>query len=141
MQLVLSVDGTDICRMEIWEDKAPQLCAQFREKLPMKSMLQHAKLNGDLIFFTLPLVAPWENKYLTQDVGRERIAKYGKVAGAVCFYSPRQQFCINYGEDTTEEPLPISYIGEVIEGEMALKLTGYETWADQSRVVELRIAA
>jgi hypothetical protein len=140
MQLVMSIDGKDICRMEIWEDKAPQLCAQFREKLPLNSMLQHAKLNGDLIFFTLPIVAPWENLYLTQDVGKERVERYGSPAGAVCFYSPRQQFCICYGDDASEEPLPISYIGEIVEGKMELKITGYETWFDQSRVVELRVA-
>jgi hypothetical protein len=99
-----------------------------------------SKLLGDLIFFTLPIVAPWENRYLTEDVGRERKAKYGTPAGAVCFYSPRQQFCVVYGDDASDEPLPISYIGEVIEGQLELKVAGLETWFDQSRIVELKIA-
>lgn len=139
MKLKLDIAGQDICTLEIWEDKAPKLCQQFREKLPMTSMLQHAKLNGDLIFFTMPIVAPWENLYLTQDVGRERVAKYGSAAGAVCFYSPRQQFCICYGDEDSDEPLPISYIGEVIEGKLELKVAGLETWFDQSRTVTLSI--
>jgi len=140
MKLTMSVDGKDICLIEVWEDKVPQLAREFREKLPMRTMLQHGKLLGDLIFFTLPIVAPWENQYLTEDVGKERKAKYGSPAGAVCFYSPRQQFCVVYGDDAADEPLPISYIGEVIEGGLALKVAGIETWFDQSRTVELRFA-
>ncbi|WP_108257762.1 DUF3830 family protein [Mangrovicoccus ximenensis] len=141
MHLILSIDDADICKIEVWEDKVPQLCQQFREKLPMTSMLQHGKLLGDLIFFTMPIVAPWENKYLTEEVGAERKAKYGSPAGGVCFYSPRQQFCVVYGDEASDEPLPISYIGEVVEGSLELKVAGLETWFDQSRRVTLRIAA
>lgn len=139
MKLNLNIAGKDVCKIEVWEDKVPKLCAQFREKLPMTSMLQHGKLLGDLIFFTMPIVAPWENKYLTEDVGRERVAKYGSPAGAVCFYGPRQQFCVVYGDEASDEPLPISYIGEVIEGSLELKVAGLETWFDQSRTVTLSI--
>lgn len=140
MKLILSIDKKDVCTIEVWEDKVPMLAKQFREKLPLVSMLQHGKLLGDLIFFTLPIVAPWENRYLTEDVGRERKAKYGSPAGAVCFYSPRQQFCVVYGDDASDEPLPISYIGEVVEGQLELKVAGLETWFDQSRIVELKLA-
>ncbi|MBF9033962.1 DUF3830 family protein [Rhodobacterales bacterium HKCCE2091] len=140
MQLVLNIAGKDVCTIEVWEDKVPKLCQQFREKLPQRSMLQHGKLLGDLMFFTMPIVAPWENLYLTEDVGKERVAKYGSPRGAVCFYSPRQQFCVVYGDEASDEPLPISYIGEVVDGSLELQIAGYETWFDQSRVVELRIA-
>ncbi|WP_110947358.1 DUF3830 family protein [Pseudomonas bohemica] len=140
MRLRLKVEGQSICLIEIWEDKVPNLAKIFREKLPLQSSLQHGKLLGDLVFFTLPIVAPWENRYLTQDVGRERIAKTGHAAGAVCFYSPRQQLCIVYGDDVSAEPLPISYIGEVIEGALQLKVTGMETWFEQGALVELEIA-
>lgn len=139
MKLNLNIAGKDVCKIEVWEDKVPELCKQFREKLPMTSMLQHGKLLGDLIFFTMPIVAPWENKYLTEDVGKERVAKYGSPAGGVCFYSPRQQFCVVYGDDASDEPLPISYIGEVIDGSLELKIAGLETWFDQSRTVTLSI--
>jgi hypothetical protein len=102
-------------------------------------VLQHGKLIGDMVFFTMPIVAPWENKYKTEEVGRMRREKYGYCTGSVCFYSPRQQFCVVYGDDTAEEPLPISYIGEVISGELQLRVTGLETWFDQGRTVELAV--
>ncbi|MFM2477066.1 hypothetical protein ABTQ23_07400 [Celerinatantimonas sp. MCCC 1A17872] len=137
----MSVEGVDICSIKVWEDKVPMLAKELKDKLPMKTMLQHGKLIGDMVFFTLPIVAPWENKYLTQEVGAERKAKYGSSAGSVCFYSPRQQFCVVYGDDTAEEPLPISYIGEVIDGSLELKVLGIETWTNQARVLELRVAS
>jgi len=139
MRLAIEVEGKEVCKIEVWEDKCPIIAKELREKLPMKTMLQHGKLLGDLIFFTLPIVAPWENKHLTEQVGAERRAKYGSPAGGVCFYSPRQQFCIVYGDDASDEPLPISYIGEVVEGQMQLKVTGLETWFDQARVLEMKV--
>lgn len=139
MKLKMAVAGIDVCTIEVWEDKVPKLAQELREKLPMVTMLQHGKLIGDMVFFTLPIVAPWENRYLTQEVGAERRKKYGSSGGSVCFYSPRQQFCVVYGDDTADEPLPISYIGEVIEGKLELKVAGIETWFDQGRTVELRI--
>ncbi|MEI2387576.1 hypothetical protein [Breoghania sp. JC706] len=139
MRLAMEVEGKEICKIEVFEDKCPIIAKELREKLPLKTMLQHGKLNGDLIFFTLPIVAPWENKYITGDLGKERIKEKGTAAGTVCFYGPRQQFCIVYGDDTSDEPLPISYIGEVVEGEMQLRVTGMETWFDQGRVLELKV--
>ncbi len=139
MKLKMAVAGVDVCTIEVWEDKVPKLAKELREKLPMVTMLQHGKLIGDMVFFTLPIVAPWENRYLTQEVGKERREKFGSSAGSVCFYSPRQQFCVVYGDDTADEPLPISYIGEVIEGKLELKVAGIETWFDQGRTVELRV--
>ncbi|WP_213992441.1 DUF3830 family protein [Sodalis sp. dw_96] len=139
MKLKMAVAGVDVCTIEVWEDKVPKLAKELREKLPMVTMLQHGKLIGDMVFFTLPIVAPWENRYLTQEVGKERREKFGSSAGSVCFYSPRQQFCVVYGDDTADEPLPISYIGEVIDGKLELKVAGIETWFDQGRTVELRI--
>lgn len=46
--------------------------------------LQHGKLLGDLVFFSLPIVAPWENMYLTEQVGRMRREATGAATGAVC---------------------------------------------------------
>lgn len=139
MKLAMHVADKKICVIEVWEDKVPNLAKVLREKLPLKSVLQHGKLIGDMVFFTLPIVTPWENKYLTQDVGKLRHEQYGEVTGAVCYYSPRQQMCVVYGDDTADEPLPISYIGQVIEGKLELRVTGLETWFDQGRTVELSI--
>ncbi|MCC3701577.1 hypothetical protein [Rouxiella badensis] len=139
MKLQMSVAGEAVCVIEVWEDKVPNLAKELRAKLPMTSILQHGKLIGDMVFFTMPIVAPWENKFKTEEVGRMRREKYGVCTGSVCFYSPRQQFCVVYGDDTAEEPLPISYIGEVIEGSLQLRVTGLETWFDQGRTVELAV--
>ncbi len=139
MKLQMSVAGEAVCVIEVWEDKVPNLVKELRAKLPMTSILQHGKLIGDMVFFTMPIVAPWENKFKTEEVGRMRREKYGVCTGSVCFYSPRQQFCVVYGDDTAEEPLPISYIGEVIEGSLQLRVTGLETWFDQGRTVTLAI--
>lgn len=140
MELSLNVDGVDVCRIEVWEDKVPNLAKTLREKLPMKTTLQHGKLIGDMVFFTLPVVAPWENMYRTEEVGRMRREEKGEATGAVCFYSPRQQFCIVYGDDTADEPLQISYIGEVTEGALQMRLVGLETWFKQGAIVELAVA-
>ena len=69
MKLQMTVADEKVCVIEVWDDKVPNLCNVLREKLPMKSILQHGKLIGDMVFFTMPIVAPWENKYKTEDVG------------------------------------------------------------------------
>jgi hypothetical protein len=139
MKLRFKVDGVAISTIEVWEDKVPGLAAVLREKLPMQSTLQHGKLIGDMVFFSLPIVAPWENMYRTEEVGAMRRAEKGESTGAVCFYSPRQQFCIVYGDDTADEPLKISYIGEIVEGSLEMKLVGLQTWLQQGKLVELEL--
>jgi hypothetical protein len=140
MRIRMKVDGQPTCLIEVWEDKAPHLSGVLRETLPQKSILQHGKIVGDMVFFTMPIVAPWENCYLTEEVGRMRRAETGHVSGAVCFYNPRQQFCVVYGDDVADENLKISYIGEVVEGELELALAGTRTWLDQGKLVELELA-
>lgn len=140
MELKFIVAGKDVCRITVWEDKVPNLAKTLREQLPMKTTLQHGKLIGDMVFFTLPVVAPWENMYRTEEVGQMRRAEKGEATGAVCFYSPRQQFCIVYGDDTADEPLQISYIGEVVSGALEMRLLGLETWLQQGAIVELAVA-
>ena len=139
MKLKMKVDRKPVCTIEVWEDKVPNLVAVLRETLPQESILQHGKIVGDMVFFTMPIVAPWENSFLTEDVGRMRLAEKGHVRGAVCFYNPRQQFCVVYGDDVADEPLRISYIGEVIEGELELALAGTQTWLAQGKLVALEI--
>ncbi|MBB5163228.1 cyclophilin-like fold protein [Mycobacterium sp. AZCC_0083] len=140
MELKFIVAGKDVCRINVWEDKVPNLAKTLRDKLPMKTTLQHGKLIGDMVFFTLPVVAPWENMYRTEEVGQMRRAEKGEATGAVCFYSPRQQFCIVYGDDTADEPLQISYIGEIVSGALEMRLVGLETWLKQGAIVELAVA-
>lgn len=133
------VDDEKICTFEVWEDKVPETAKVFREKLPIKSVLQHAKLVGDQLFTTLPFVVPWENLYLTSEIGRMRREQKGKLFGTVCFYSPRQQLVVTYGEDLAVEPLLNSLIGEVVEGGLELAVLGERTWRRQGGIVELRL--
>jgi hypothetical protein len=139
MLLSLKVADIEVCVIEVWEEKVPNIARALREKLPLKSTLQHGKLIGDMVFFSLPIVAPWENMYRTEEVGRMRREETGAATGAVCFYSPRQQLCIVYGDDTADEPLKISYIGEVVSGSLEMRLVGLETWLQQGKLVELGI--
>jgi hypothetical protein len=139
MHLRMNVDDRPVCTIEVWEDKVPQLAQVLRETLPKRAVLQHGKIVGEMVFFTMPIVAPWENCYLTEEVGAMRREAKGGAGGAVCFYNPRQQFCVVYGDDVADEPLKISYIGEVVEGELELALVGTRTWLRQGRIVELEI--
>jgi len=140
MRIRMKIDGRPTCEIEVWEDKVPSLAAVLREALPQKSILQHGKIVGDMVFFTMPIVAPWENCYLTEQVGAMRREATGHAAGAVCFYNPRQQFCVVYGDDVADENLKISYIGEVVDGHLELALAGTQTWLDQGKLVELELA-
>ncbi|MCV2394371.1 DUF3830 family protein [Actinotalea sp. M2MS4P-6] len=133
------VDDKKICTFEIWDDKVPETAKVFREQLPIRTVLQHAKLVGDQLFATLPFVVPWENLYLTEEIGRMRRAEKGTIVGTVCFYSPRQQLVMTYGEDLAVEPLLNSLIGEVVDGGLELALLGERTWRRQGGIVELRL--
>lgn len=139
MRLIMSVDDTDVCVLEIFEDKVPTVAAELRRVLPHRSVMQHGKIIGEMVFWTMPVVAAWENDYLTEEVGRLRTEEVGHPGGAVCFYSPRQQFCVTYGDDLADEPLRISYIGQVVEGATELALAGTRNWIRQGQVAGLRL--
>jgi hypothetical protein len=135
----MSVDNVDTCTIQIFEDKAPGIAQELRSSLPQDGILQHGKIVGDMVFWTMPIVAPWENVYLTEQVGAMRRAEKGYARGSVCWYNPRQQFCVVYGDDLADEPLKISYIGEVVEGELELALAGHRNWLQQGQIVGLRV--
>ena len=139
MRLIMSVDGVGTCTIQVFEDKVPRIAAELRAQLPQRGILQHGKIVGEMVFWTMPIVAPWENVYLTEQVGAMRRAEKGHARGSVCWYNPRQQFCVVYGDDLADEPLQISYIGEVVEGELELALAGHRNWLQQGQVVGLRV--
>jgi hypothetical protein len=141
MYIDMSVDGRHICQFEVWADKAPELIEVLTERLPMRSTLQHSKLLGDMLFFSLPITIPWQNLMLTADVAEQRRRTKGAATGSVCFYNPRQQICIPYGDDLAPERLKISYVGEVVSGLSELRLIGLETWFKQGALVELTASA
>jgi hypothetical protein len=140
VKLIMSVEDSDICELEVWEDVVPGIAAQLRNNLPQRSILQHGKIIGDMVFWTMPIVAPWENVFRTEEVGAMRRAEKGYARGSVCWYNPRQQFCVVYGDDLADEPLKISYIGEVVSGELQLALAGWANWLQQGQIVGLRLA-
>jgi len=139
MRLIMSVDGVDTCTIQVFEDKVPGITKALREQLPQSSILQHGKIIGEMVFWTMPIVAPWENVMRTEEVGALRRKELGHARGSVCWYNPRQQFCVVYGDDLADEPLRISYIGEVVEGELELALAGHRNWLQQGQVVALRV--
>jgi hypothetical protein len=140
MKLNFAVAGEQVCLIEIWEAKVPNLARAIREVLPLESILQHGKLVGDLLFFPTPILAPWENVYMPVDFGPQRLKEKGKIAGAVSFYCPRQQISIVYGEDLAAEPLPVSSIGEVVEGHDQLAVVGNRCWLEPGEPVTLSLA-
>ncbi|GAB3596618.1 hypothetical protein [Microbacterium tumbae] len=139
MKLIMSVDDVKVCTIQVFDELVPGIAAALAEQLPQKGILQHGKIIGDMVFWTMPIVAPWENVYLTEEVGAMRRKEKGYARGSVCWYSPRQQFCVVYGDDLAEEPLKISYIGEVIEGELELALVGHRNWLQQGQIVSLEV--
>jgi hypothetical protein len=139
MKLEFKVADESVCVIDVWEDKVPNIAQKLRETLPLTSVLQHGKIVGDLVFFVTPIVADWENSMLTEKVGVMRREEGKEAKGAVCFYGPRQQFAIAYGNDLADEPLRISYIGEVLEGHLKLELIGTQCWLQQGKKVELAV--
>lgn len=139
MKVILSMSDRDICTIEIWEDKVPVIAAALRELLPLSSIAQHGKIVGDLLFFSLPVVLPPENALPLQDLCDQRRKSRGSVGGSVCFYNPRQQICIYYGDDLADEPFDVSYIGEVVANEQEMYIAGIECWARPGGVVAMRL--
>jgi hypothetical protein len=138
MDIDVLVDDEEICRISLFSDKVPQIEAEIRKRMPIRGLAQHGKLVGQMVFFTVPIVAPWENRFQTEDIPKARGDKGGR--GAVCFYNPRQQICLVYGNDLAAEPLPISYVGEITEGLDRLEVIGMRTWLKQGAMIELRAA-
>lgn len=139
MKIALNIAARDVCVLEIWEDKVPRLAAALRERLPITSIAQHGKIVGDLLFFSLPWDLPAENVSPLQDISRQRRQQKGTASGAVCFYHPRQQICIYYSDDLADEPLDISYIGEIIDGAKDMQLAGIQCWTSPGEIVVMRL--
>ena len=139
LKVALEIAGKGVCVVQIWEDKVPRFAAALRERLPVTSVAQHGKIVGDLLFFSLPWVLPAENVAPLQTICRQRRQEKGSASGAVCFYHPRQQICIYYSDDQADEPLDISYIGEIVQGERDMQIAGIESWTSPGEIVTMRL--
>lgn len=137
MKVNLSMFDQEVCVFDIWEDKVPGIAAALEKLLPISSIAQHGKIVGDLLFFSVPLVLPPENSQPLQDICRQRRQENGSASGAVCFYNPRQQICIYYGDDLADEPFDISYIGEIVDHEKAMQLAAIRCWTSSGAVITM----
>lgn len=105
---------------ELYVDEAPIICNMILNNPGQTAIIQHAKLNGELFFGTLPYSCEFENKCRGGDL----------TTGDIAFYNPRNQLCFLYGKGT-DEPLPISKIGRIVEGMDRLKVVGMKNWLHQ----------
>lgn len=140
MKLVLNIAGKDTCTIEVFEDRFPVIAEGLRKVLPVTSIAQHGKIVGDLLYISLPLMMPLENAEPLQDICARRREETGGAGGAVCFYGPRQQICIYYGDDVANEPFELSCIGEVTEGLKDLQLAAIGCWVSPGEVATLRMS-
>lgn len=112
--------------VELFVEKAPKICNMIMENFPVEGIVQHAKLNGQLIFSTIPFSCEFENK-----------CPGGALkTGDLAFYNPRNQLCFLYGE-CTDEPLPISHIGRIVEGMDRLEIVGMRNWLKQGSFMRI----
>ncbi len=135
MDIDVSVEGEHICLIALLHEKAPNLCRQLMDALPVRGRITHAKLSGSVLFFTLPFIAPWENFFLFEEVPSQR--KEGTNRGAVCVNNASQHLCIAYNQQVISEPLGMSYIGDVVEGLDKLENVGLRSWLRQGYKIQL----
>ena len=120
-KIAITIDDTRIVA-ELYVDKAPEICNMILSNPGQRAVVQHAKLNGQLIFGTLPYPCGFENKCRGGDLDMFDLA----------YYPPRCQLCI-----PTDEPLPISRIGRIIEGKEALQVAGIKNWLKQGSIMTI----
>lgn len=132
------VAGETVGVLEIWEDKAPNVSAKIKALLPFVTTLQHGKLTGDLLLMQTPIVEAWENVFYPDEefIEKRKAVNEGDVGMPVSFYPPRQQISILYGPFPME-PLPVSAIGQVIDGHDRIKAIAAACWFDPGELVEL----
>lgn len=124
-KIEIMIDDTRIVA-ELYADLAPEICGMLLSNPGQRAVIQHAKLNGQLIFGTLPYPCGFENQCRGGDLDMFDLA----------YYPPRCQLCIPYGV-CTDEPLPISKIGRIIEGKEGLQVMGIRNWLKQGSMMTI----
>ena len=71
----IMIDDTRIVA-ELYVDKAPEICSMILGNPGQRAVVQHAKLNGQLIFGTLPYPCGFENKCRGGDLDMFDLAYY-----------------------------------------------------------------
>lgn len=139
MKLKLAIREKHVCTINVWADRYPQTARRLTEALPVTTIAQHGKIVGDLLYLGIPVVMPLEKPMLLQDICKERRRQTGSAAGAVCFYGPRQQICIYYGDDVANEPFELSWIGEIEEGLTAIQLAAIQCWVSPGELATITL--
>ena len=65
---------------ELYVDKAPEICNYILSHPGQRAIIQHAKLNGQLIFGTLPFACGFENQCRGGDLDTFDVAYYPPAA-------------------------------------------------------------
>lgn len=111
---------------ELYVDDAPIICGMILNNPGQRAIIQHAKLNGQLFFGTLPYACGFENQCRGGDLKTFDLA----------YYPPRNQLCFLYGVGT-DEPLPISRIGRIVEGMEGMQVIGIKNWLKQGSMMTI----
>ncbi len=98
MGLRIICDG-EVVEADLFEDRAPRICAYIKSVLPVDSTMVHAKFAGEETIAMVPFFTEQENP------------KFDVVAGDIGYYPGRQTLCFFYGQ--TQPFGEVSYCAKV----------------------------
>lgn len=106
-------------KVELNDDKAPDVCEAIRDHTPVESTQVHALVSGALLFSTLPIYAyplSPHTEYVSE-----------MDPGAVGFAVGSQRLWVKYGEIAEPEAFPV--IGRVVDDDLdTVQSVGTRTW-------------
>ncbi len=91
--------GGEVVEADLFEDRAPRICAYLKSILPVDSTMVHAKFAGEETIAMVPFFTEQENP------------KFDVVAGDIGYYPGRQTLCFFYGQ--TQPFGEVSYCAKV----------------------------
>ncbi|MCL6548142.1 MAG: DUF3830 family protein, partial [Alicyclobacillus sp.] len=94
--------GEEEAVAELLADRAPNICRELEQRLPVDSFCVHAKFAGQELIVMVPFYAEPENEV------------FDVQAGDIGYYPGRQTLCIFYGE--TRPFGKVSVCARVVEG-------------------------
>jgi len=89
----------EVVEADLFEDRAPGICAYLKSILPVDSTMVHAKFAGEETIAMVPFFTEQENP------------KFDVVAGDIGYYPGRQTLCFFYGQ--TQPFGEVSYCAKV----------------------------
>jgi hypothetical protein len=89
----------EVIEADLFEEKAPRICAYLKSILPVDGTMVHAKFAGEETIMMVPFFTEQENP------------KFDVVAGDIGYYPGRQTLCFFYGQ--TQPFGEVSYCAKV----------------------------